>query len=473
MLMINNKHGMVAVWGVLCLSLLIGCNKLVQVPDPISSITANETFSSDASATAAMLGIYSYMSGHNSFSSLQTTFCLGESADELIDETKGNEQYDIFLCNTLTTLSASGAVDGGFWQPAYFDIYSANSIISGVEASTGISPAIKNQLLGEAKFIRAFCYFYLTNIFGEVPLVLSTDFNQTALLSRSPQSLIYQQIINDLSDGETLMNSDFSMSGGMPIRANKWAAASLLARVYLYQKNWTGADSAASAVINSGQFALLSDPDSVFLANSREAILQLQTLNGYPYATFEGNFFVPFIPGAYASCWLTSQLLNSFEPNDLRRQRWVDSLDKNSVYYPYKYKIYSGPSDPAENYTLLRLAEQYLIRAEAEIQLGQLNAADSDLNVIRTRANLPSLPNVLTTPQLLSAVQQENKIEFFAEWGHRWLDLKRWGIAIPTLDTIYYKMGHIDSTQLLYPIPLTETQDDPDLSQNQGYNNNN
>lgn len=452
----------------------MSCNKDVQIPNPISSVTAGQVFSSDATATAAMLGIYSYMSNNQSFSSYETTLYAGESADELTDETPGYEFYDLFLSNTLSTLQSSSTVLSSFWQPAYFDIYSANAVISGVVSSAGVSASTRNQLTGEAKFIRAFCYFYLSNLFGDVPLALSTDFNQTALLSKQSKAKIYQQIIADLLDAQSLMISDFSLSNGQPIRANKWAATALLARVYQYEGQWQSADSAASAVINSGQFSLINNLDSVFLANSAESILQLQTVNTSIYATQEGFYFIPFNPNLdFANSWLTTQLLAAFEPNDLRRVMWVDSTTEYGTtyyYYPYKYKVRVGSSLPAfENYNLLRFAEQFLIRAEAEANLNQLSLAINDVNTIRNRAGLDSLPSSLTQAQIMSAIQQEYRIEFFGEWGHRWLDLKRWGIALQTLDTISYKTGNIDSAQLLYPIPMTEIQTDPNLTQNLGY----
>jgi starch-binding outer membrane protein, SusD/RagB family len=478
------------------LLLVAGCNKLVQVPGPISSVTTHVVFSADADATAAMLGIYSNMNSFQpSFSNLYTTYYPGESADELSDEIPGNESQDNFLSNTLASQSSNEGsnVSGYFWQPAYYAIYEANAIISGVQASTGMSEAAKIELAGEAKFIRAFSYFYLTNLFGDLPLDTNINFNQTVLLPRTPQAQIYQQIVSDLLDAQSSLPADFSLTNGQPIRANKWAATALLARVYLYlpHPNYVSADSAASAVINSGQFSLVPlpvvpevpdvppgvFPDSdAFFANSPEAILQLQSLNYYPFGTIEGYEFVPNCTGcsSTSNCFLSSQLLGAFEPNDLRRLNWVDSTNAFGwyEYYPFKYKIAVGPGYPSsENYTLLRFAEQYLIRAEAEVNLGDMANAAKDLNTIRTRAGLgpsPTLTASSTLEQADSAIQQENRIEFFAEWGHRWFDLKRWGIAIQTLDTISYKVG-IKSYQLLYPIPLGEIQDDPNLKQNPGY----
>ncbi len=468
-----------------CLFLLLpslSCNKLVSVPLPISSVTTGQVYSSDPTATAAMLGIYSYMNTSRSWSNSYTSIYLALSADELTDQPSGGEKYDQFLSNDLSTIQNSTRVLQAFWQPAYFEIYSANAVISGVQSSTAnVSSGTKNQLTGEAKFIRAFCYFYLTNIFGDVPLNLSTDFNQTVLLHKSPQAEVYNQIVNDLQDAQNLMISDFSLSGGMPIRANKWAATALLARVYEYLGKWQSADSAANAVISSGLFNLVplpvvpevppnvnSDSDA-FSANSREAILQLQTVNSSPWCTWEGNWFIPvFNPNE----WLSSQLVNAFEPGDFRWSQWVASEVRrgNLYYYPYKYKIRQGsPGTPSpENYTLLRFAEQYLIRAEAETNLGNRSDAINDLNVIRNRAGLPNYSDSANGP-LMQAIQHEKRIEFFAEWGHRWLDIKRWGIAIQTLDTIPYKRPNIDSTQLLYPIPILEIQTDPNLTQNKGY----
>ncbi len=453
---------------------LVGCNKLVQVPQPISSVTSDIVYSSDATATAAVLAMYSDMSENQSIFNSETTIYAAESADELTNVFSGLESNNFFLSNTLTAFKSSGTCLSSFWTPAYFVIYCANSVISGAQSSTGMTTAGKEEIVAEAKFIRAFCYFYLTNIFGDLPLVLSNNFNQTVLLSKSSQSVIYQQILSDLQDAEILLPGDFSFSGGQPIRANKWAATALLARVYLYQGLWQKADSAATAVINSGQFNLVS-LDSVFFTNSSEAILQLQTLSTGVYANFEANTFIPTGYSSPPNYWLTSYLQAAFEPNDMRWTNWVDSLNFGIgwYYYPNKYKVGIGsPGNVGENYTLLRLAEQFLIRAEAEANLGDMTDAANDLNIIRERANLG--PSTTLTPgsslqQADSAIMHERRVEFFAEWGHRWFDLKRWGIAIQTLDTIYYKRGNIDSIQLLYPIPMSEIQTDPNLSQNVGY----
>jgi hypothetical protein len=173
-------------------------------------------------------------------------------------------------------------------------------------------------------------------------------------------------------------------------------------------------------------------------------------------------------PGYY----LTTDLLGAFEAGDERRIAWVDSTlySGNLYYYPFKYKVQqASASTITEYYVLLRLAEQYLIRAEAEAQLNDLTDAINDLNIIRTRAGLPGLSAALNQQQVLAAVMQERRIELFAEWGHRWFDLKRTNQATPTLDTISYKQWTPNAQ--LYPIPMSEITTDPNLTQNPGYQN--
>lgn len=146
----------------------------------------------------------------------------------------------------------------------------------------------------------------------------------------------------------------------------------------------------------------------------------------------------------------------------------ISSYDRCYLLFPIQIQ---NPTNSAGNiseyYTPLRLAEQYLIRAEARANQDNLNGAVDDLNVIRKRAVLTTLLNSLTQAQVLAAVAQENRIEFFAEWGHRWLDLKRTGQADAVLGSL--KGSNWQTTDQLYPIPISEILRDPNLEQNPGY----
>ena len=174
------------------------------------------------------------------------------------------------------------------------------------------------------------------------------------------------------------------------------------------------------------------------------------------------------VPGqTYA---LTESFLDSFEEGDLREASWTESISNAdntlTLFYAHKYKADFSQTESVEYSIVLRLAEQYLIRAEARAQLGNLSGAASDLNVLRNRAGLPNIP-IGTQGELLEAVLQERRMELFTERGHRWFDLKRFGEANAVLEGI--KPGWQD-TDLLLPIPETEIEINPNLlPQNAGY----
>jgi len=454
-----------------------GCNKMVEIPAPYNTITTTEVFNDSADANSAVNAIYSNMinTGGVMFGSGALTIYCGASADELLPFQAGNADYQ-FSSNTLE--STNPYISAYFWNQPYQFIYQINAIIDGINSSSGLSQANKRQFIAEAKFFRAFLNFYLTNMFGDVPLVTSIDFKSNALLSRKSANVVYDSIISDLKVAESDLSGDYSLGKGERVRVNKYAATAMLARVYLYTGQWSNAESEASKVIgNTSMYSLAPDPNNVFLKGSSEAIFQLQidpSLNtGIYNATPEGFALVPYSSDYNPYYYVTPQLLSAFEPGDQRMAKWLDSTNffGTVYYYPYKYKIgpaQMGPgTDATEYYMVLRLAEQFLIRAEAKAEQNtDLPGAIADLNVIRERAGLTDLPTNLDQTAILAAVQQERRIELFAEWGNRWFDLKRTAKANVVLGAIKSKW---ESYQQLYPIPQAERQVDPNLTQNTGY----
>ncbi|MFI5163365.1 MAG: RagB/SusD family nutrient uptake outer membrane protein [Sphingobacteriales bacterium] len=464
-----------------CLFLLActGCKKLVEVPEPVNSLTTAETFSTDANATSAIIAIYNDLTtggfGTINYANGYTTFLAGCSADEFTYSSTNTNNLQ-FQNNNLQSNNA--VVSGTFWTPAYFDVYMCNAAVEALNASTGVTTATKNQLLGEAKFLRAYVYFYLVNMFGNIPLTTTSAYTTNNLLKNSTPTQVYQQIFADLKDAQTLLANDYSYSKGERIRANKWAATALLARAYLYYAsvsgdatNFANAATQASAVIaNSSTYSLVSNLNNVFLKNSAETIWQIVPNSNSNYATWEGLQITNGQNSSYPTYDLTINLLNAFESNDRRKTAWTYSKTYLGVTYygPYKYKVSSATaSNIPEYYMMLRLAEQYLIRAEAEAQQNDLPDALSDLNTIRTRAGLPNLSAASTQPLVIAAVAQERRIELFGEWGHRWFDLKRTGQAISVLSA--EKGFTLSNNALLWPIPYDATNKDPNLQQNPGY----
>jgi hypothetical protein len=249
------------------------------------------------------------------------------------------------------------------------------------------------------------------------------------------------------------------------IRPIKWAAAALLSRVYLHRENWNEAEKYASDVISAGPYSLVTNLNQVFLKNSSEAIWQLQPVNPN-YNTWEGNAVLGSGTGA-PTYLVSSALLNSFAVGDKRKAAWIGSrvYAGSTVYYPYKYKAGTAGAPLTEYYMVLRLAEQYLVRAEARAEQNDLSGSLEDVNTLRRRAGLADTTTTDKT-SLLGIVEKERRAELFCEWGHRWLDLKRTGRADEVLGAL--KPAWKPEAKL-WPIPQIQMNLNSALTQNPGY----
>ena len=461
----------------------IGCTKLVTVDPPITEITGASAYNSDATAASVLTGIYTNMSFnapyYNGFTSLSVFPSL--SADELSVFGNFNPVYLDYYTNGLTS-SNTGSPD--YWNNIYPVIYVVNSAIQGLAGSTGLTPAVKQQLLGESYFMRAFCYFYLVNLYGDVPLVTGIDYTVNAILPRAPKLQVWQQITTDLQNAQLVLSANYLDASLLTqtnerVRPTQGAAKALLARAYLYQQQWDSAIALSTAVINNSSTYSLDSLNGVFLANRTEAIWQLQPVNS-GQNTQDANLFILPSSGPDGTAfpfYLNTVMVNAFEYGDQRRVNWVDSVIAGGITYFYPYKYKALPVQPVNNvYPLpteyemvLRLGEQYLIRAEAEAKKNDLADAATDLNTIRIRAGLPATTSV-TQIDLLNAIYHERQVELFTEWGHRWLDMKRNGTVTSVMNEITpLKGGSWSDYKQWYPIPLHEIQYDLNLVQNSGY----
>lgn len=452
----------------LLLTGLSSCKKFVETIQPRNELAADLVFTDDKTATAAMVGLYSNMNSFNYFyANVLMNYLTAMQADDMYYYT-GFENYDVFLKNTL--LPSSQYVQS-MWNDQYSYIYHANSCIEGLTEATALTPSVKDQLLGEAYFMRAFLHFYLVNMYGDVPLITNTDYVANGVKPREKTAAVYDQIIKDLKEAKSLMADNYPT--GNRVRPNKAAATALLARVYLYTKQWSLAETEATEVLGNSQYALLKDLNAVFLGNSREAIWQLMPVNtALGRNTWEGFTSTPATPTGTPLFRLdTTNLIKKFEANDLRLTNWTGFRKLSSgatVYFPYKYKIRTNNGAALTEYSMvMRLAEQFLIRAEARVQQDKLDDGRADLDSVRIRAGLTALPTSLDKSALLLAVEQERKVELFVEWGHRWFDLKRTGRSNAVLQPI--KSANWQATDTLYPIPSDARKTNIHLSQNDGY----
>ena len=455
---------------------LVNCKKTLRVSYPSGALPDSHVFGSDSSTLDVVTGVFTSMAGPGPIDGPNSLYLeLGLAADEL-------DEY--FPDVTLSPIYANAfsPAQPYFWNFFYMGIYPCNAVINSWPAAQfATAGALRRQAIGEAFFLRAFFLFYAAGLYGDIPIPTTTDFRINNVLTRSPQTAVYAQIISDLTTARGLLTAGYLDGTGTPtndrVRPNKWAAIALLARARLYAGDWAGAEAAADSLIAVGtQYTLPTDVNQVFLANSPEAIWQIPPVfNGVDtYAAF--IFFLEAAPDFQHTTAMSPFLVKAFEPGDGRFTNWVGQVDVPATgstpdavyYYPYKYKI--PFSTPAQEYVMvMRLGEQYLIWAEARAQQGDLMGAAADLNQLRSRAGLPTT-GAATQSQLLAAVAHERQVELFTEFGDRWFDLKR----TKSLDAVMQvatplKGGVWHSYDSLFPIPASEIQLNPHLTQNPGY----
>lgn len=449
-----NKNSVHAILIVVLLS--VGCEDFVNIDPPIKELTTATVFAEDATATGAVLGLYSRIWDYGYYFSL----ICGLSSDEL-ETTNTNLNQIQFYENEI---NPNNLLIASRWEGLYDVINRANAILKGLEESQSLTSSVKSQLAGETKFMRALSYFYLINLFGDVPLISSSDYRISGVEPRSSTEDVYGSIVDDLTAAQQLLTDEYVTENRA--RINRASATAMLSRVYLYTGDWVKAEAEADKVISNDLYHLESNLNEVFLTGSSEAILQFfPAING-TLNTMEGLFYLPLF-GNYtlSGTLLSHRLINIFEEEDQRKLNWIGSgLNNGSpFYYPFKYKVFSSEIKTEYSVTL-RLSEQYLIRAEARTMLGNYEGARDDLNAIRNRAGLTDT-DANDEAMLLNAIIAERRVELFGEWGHRWIDLKRYNKAD---DELSYKPGW-EATDILYPIPEREVLVNPNMIQNAGY----
>jgi hypothetical protein len=322
----------------------------------------------------------------------------------------------------------------GIWAAPYLSINRCNNIIFHLNRLDNIPEEKKSLYLAEVLFIRALNYYNLTRLFKDVPLRLkptyrASDFN----LECSPQSAIYEQILIDLnfSDGKLLSSN--------PFYATDLAVKTLLAKVYLELADYSNAIFYANLVIGSTRQLLDSYANLFTNEGNEESIFELN----YTELSTDKNRLAEYcfpsnLMGRYEIAPEAS-FLSSFEPDDCRKD-----LFPGTTPYCNKYeKIGSGD----DNVYIFRLAELYLLRAEARaLSLGSITLIQDDINEIRNRAGLDNI-TADTYPDLLRIIEDERRHEFAFE-GHRWFDLVRTGRAAEVLG--------ISPSKYYFPIPLSE-----------------
>ncbi len=441
---------------------LLGCDSFVDVNIPSSQLTGSVVFKDKMTVNAAMSNIYSKLRDNSLLSGnvVGSGVLLGHYADELTYYGL-NDENTLFVFNNTLLPTTSAVLQT--WRESYYIIYCANAVIEGCQNATELSTTDKNLFIGEATFVRALMHFYLMNLYGEIPYVTSTNYETNRIVERSSTLNIYEKVIADLTNASAKLPETYVSAER--VRPNRFAALALLARVYLYKGDWAAASAAASAVLNSNMYVWENDVDKVFLKGSTSTIWQFAPkLNGNN--TDEATAFI-FQTGPPSFRSLSPILVNSFESSDLRKTHWIQAISNGTGtwYYANKYKKNTNTGTSVEYSIVFRLAEQYLIRAEARAKQAELAGAKDDLNKVR---NLAGLTNTLanSSDEILTAILNERKFEFFTEYGHRFFDLKRTGDLDRVLPIT--KSGW-QANDKLWPIPEAELLTNRNLTQNPGY----
>jgi hypothetical protein len=496
----NSKYIMAAVAAALMLS---GCNDELDLV-PISQETTDNAYTAGGQIEAALTGTYEsfqssdyYVWDHILFSDVRSD-----------NHYAGGDNPEIFQIDAINILTTNGRVFKA-WSNIYNAISKANMVIEKAPGVTkDLTDARKEQILGEAHFLRAYHYFTLVKLFRGVPLVLkvvtSADDSVTQI-PRNTEQEVYDQIIADLTIAAEKLPDRYSpLEDPKPsiekARATKGAAYALLAKVYAQQPtpDYNQVINYANLVINSpagytlvGNYADLFDGSHY---NNSESIIEVQYLGGNEGTWGPQMHLPPSISGDTWRKFVTPShdLVNAYdsEGDDIRKNAtvlfenapWADEYwghaVGSSIPFAYKWKNAGGWASSDHIY-LLRLADIILLKAEALNASGQPGAAADEVDKIRLRVNLGVLPaNVRASQDLMkTAILKERRLEL-AQEAHRWDDLVRNHVAVETMNnlletdlrtntTVDYNMNE---NKVVLPIPQQERGRNPKLTQNEGYN---
>ena len=440
--------------------LFVSCSDNFIELAPISEGNAENFYKTPADFEAAIIGTYSNLASANQYGSSDTRFggsfyaLMEVRADDASDgEASSGAGKDVFDIDTYEDNPLSGVIDGA-WTSIFKTIFDANAVISRID-NIEIDASLKNQYLGEARFLRGLAYFNAVRLWGDLPVILTEITPQEAAnLSRNSAAEVYNTIIADFMFAS--QNLPASLSG----RATSGAAKALLGKTYLTQKDWVNAATTLQELI--GSYQLLPNVEDVFALdneNNDEIIFAVKFRGGSDGLGHLG-FGTPVYTG----------LLTEYDVSDTR-QPLLDILMNDNGSYPRKQFEDTG-SELDRDFPILRYADVLLMLSEALNEQGYqaTGNAFNYLNQIRTRAGVSIYTSAELTNQaeFREAVLNERRLELPLEL-HRWFDLLRTDNAIQAMSNAGVT---VQQYQLLYPIPQNEVNvynNSSQFPQNPGY----
>lgn len=494
--------------------LFLSCSdKYLDVKD-VQNITEESFWQTRQNAIEGINATYGALQGHDGvkwtfFEEMYTT--LAYRGDDL-DNNKA-EGYGKSLASFTDGTDVSGVWN--LWASCYAGIGRANQVIEKVPAIAAMSQQERNEIVGEAKFLRAYFYFLLVNGFENVPLVLKfeKDLNKLKVPQAKPED-VWAQIEKDLQDAETVLPTAYASN--QKGRATRGAAKALLAKTYLFREKWTNAEAKFKEIY--GQYSLLSDYENNFNGlgeNGTESVFEIQFSGDRTLSDERHPFNYEVRPYAvdgwelfYPSDWLMTEMKKDKKTNgeyssrvygsvffdDPKSEIWdlnrpaalVKYSDiSSSLNNPYYFKKYAYPNDRSGSYVgsnvvVIRYADVLLMLAEALNENGKTDEAIARINEVRARSGTaPVAAGSLSKDQCRDLIRNhERPVELSMEWGIRWFDLIRWGKGntakwnIKNIMTAHGKpfaSNYAEDKHIRYAIPASEIAVNPQLKQNNGY----
>lgn len=464
---------------------LISCKDflVLQPEDQINSATFYQT---PNDFNTAMIGAYSGLQIlHNA-----STIDLSELTTDNIEVTWTSPTTSETECDQTNITSTNDFVRA-VWTNSFTAISRANNVLVRIESAT-FDENLKAQYRGEALYLRAYCYFYLVQYFGDLPIVKETFSSPDEIaafdMTRKPAPEVYALIIDDLKKAATNLANVTTLKKD---RASAGAAKALLGKVYLTMKNYANSATVLKEVIDMNKYSLVKNFQTLCTngnTNLAETLFEIRYLSGN---LGEGNsyssLFTPFLfnmaifpgnmTGAGRLC-PTKEVYAAYETGDLRRDATIGYPVKlangntENFYYGKKFVDFTTgiTNDGGVNYLTLRYADVLLMFAEALNETGKTTEAHTYLNLVRARAGVPIVSG-LSKADFALALEKERRVEFVFE-GMRWFDLVRTGRAQTVLNAYFTSKGlnfKVDAYELLMPIPQSEIDINPKLVQNTGY----
>ncbi len=440
--------------GIAFLFAVISCSEVLE-PKPVDILTDDLVLNEPNDVANVEIGLYSAFRGI-----VTSTIISGDFTADMLLHNGTFSQYRELGTKRITSANASAA---GLWSNIYGAVYVANFILEKLPSVQSVPTLQRNQVMGTAHFLRGLSYFYGINTFGGIPDVQTTSIEDNRNIPRATKVDLLTLILDDFNEALVLLPEQ-------PVNAGfvgKDAVRAALARYYLYSGNWQLAESNAADVINSGNYTLEPDFKNIVLKDfTDEAIFEI----GYNITDDPGtlnNLFKSrreIIPSNQVIVALAS------DPSGTR----FSSIEFNvnnlgGTDNGWTVAKYGTADEDNNNVVVFRLAEMFLIRAEARAKQNNVmgsGSAQEDINVLRARAKAP-LVATASQAQMLLIVEDERRMELAFE-GHRWYDLVRTGRANAIMSAF---SPNWKSTYELWPIPQTEIQNNPSLvgQQNPGY----